>query len=54
MLPPIQLIRMWTNTDHMNHNRYLHTASVLATGNVLVVDEYSGRADLSSAELYQL
>ncbi|CAF1153691.1 unnamed protein product [Adineta steineri] len=43
----------WFSTGNMSHGRYIHTASVLSNGNVLVAGgESIGDIALNSAELY--
>ncbi|CAF4540964.1 unnamed protein product [Rotaria sp. Silwood2] len=44
---------LWTNTGNMSTGRYLHTASTLANGKVLVAAGYNGiSGSLSSVEVY--
>ena len=42
----------WKSTGQMSVARYLHTASILSNGKVLVTGGYNGSAYLKSAELF--
>lgn len=42
----------WSTTGNLTTERYLHTASVLLNGKVLVVGGYDGSTYLNRAELY--
>jgi hypothetical protein len=42
----------WTGTGSLNEGRYLHTATLLPSGKVLVAAGVSGGAYIASAELY--
>ncbi len=44
---------VWTVTGSMNYTRYLHTASLLTNGQILVTGGYSDNGYLNSSELYQ-
>ncbi len=48
---PALLDPSWTTTDSMTEARYLHTATLLDTGKILVVGGY-GDIDYAGAELY--
>ncbi|CAF4323618.1 unnamed protein product [Rotaria sordida] len=46
------LLLEWLNTGSMNYARYMHTASVLTDGKVLVAAGYGDSGYMNSAELY--
>lgn len=49
---PVTVDPVWSTTGAMSVGRYRHTATVLASGNVLVAGGYNGTADTPAAEIY--